>query len=280
MIRENLEKMLKEKNIEYKFQQMNGEEKFLVFPQGKDVGLAYRMEEFESETELVECIESNMQQYKEKMQVVRDVRDYKPDIQENLYLCLSHTPKEISEKFFDFYVYVRCFCENMSIEVSKALLDIWKISKTSLFALAKRNTEKLDMEFVLLSEEICEMALEKGDFSLLLRILIMPPEKVPLYLIRYKTHQSGCGASVILNNHLLSGIRERLGVDFYILPSSVEELLILPECSVEYEIEELETLKNLRELVKSVNDDKLDEELLLSYKVFKYSEADGLQEMK
>lgn len=283
MLRENLEEMLEEKNIEYKFRQLNGEEKLLVFPQGKDVALVYKMEEFESETELVECIESNVQQHEEKLQIVRDVRDYKPDIQKKLYLCLSHTPKEISGKLFDFYVYVRCFQGDISIEVNKTLLDVWKISKASLFALAIENTEKLDMEFVLLYKEMYEMALEKGDFDLLLSMLVKPSEKVPLYLFRYKTQQHGCGASVILNHHLLKSIREKLGVDFYILPCSVEELLVLPEETKNEEmdeIEKLEVIEGLKKMVKEVNDDKLDEELLLSYKVFKYSEADGLQEMK
>lgn len=280
MLRENLEEMLEEKNIEYKFRQLNGEEKLLVFPQGKDVALVYKMEEFKSETELVKCIESNMQQHKEKLQIVRDVRDYKSDIQKKFYLCLSHTPKEISEKFFDFYVYVKCFQEDVSIEVNKALLDVWKISKTSIFALARENTEKLDMEFGLLYKKMYEMALEKGDFCLLLSMLVKHSEKVPLYLFRYQTQQHGCGASVILNHHLLKSIREKLGVDFYILPSSVEEVLVLPECDEKDDIEKLEALENLREFVKDVNNDELDEDLLLSYNIYRYSEEEGLEEIK
>lgn len=65
------------------------------------------------------------------------------------------------------------------------------------------------------------------------------------------------GAACVAYPHILEMIGQLLKKDYYILPSSVHEVVIVP-CSAELDLDELD------EMVKEINDTQLDEEEVLS----------------
>lgn len=71
------------------------------------------------------------------------------------------------------------------------------------------------------------------------------------------------GASVIVQNNIMEKIGEKLGMDFYVLPSSTHEVLIVPDDG-KISLEELE------EVVKDVNDTQVAPGIQLSDKVQYY----------
>ena len=72
------------------------------------------------------------------------------------------------------------------------------------------------------------------------------------------------GASAMFDNQLLSQLAQNLGnKDFYILPSSIHEILAVP---VSNEV----NAQSLRSMVREVNNNEVSKEERLSYSVFYY----------
>lgn len=79
------------------------------------------------------------------------------------------------------------------------------------------------------------------------------------------TNQSGqYGATMILYPDILKTIREKLGDDFYVLPSSIHELLIKPKTAEEF------SLKELERMVREVNQEVVSEYNFLSDHIYEY----------
>lgn len=71
------------------------------------------------------------------------------------------------------------------------------------------------------------------------------------------------GASILLFKDELASVAEKMHGDFYILPSSVHEVLAVPE--------DLMKDQELKEMVKNINDSEVAEEEILSYTIYKYN---------
>ena len=92
------------------------------------------------------------------------------------------------------------------------------------------------------------------------------PEQSPLYVMM--ASDVGCnGARVLAFSNFKETIKNKFGEDCYILPSSVHEVLIMPEsmsdCSEGY----------ILNMVHAVNSDVLDPRDLLSDNIYKYEAA-------
>ncbi|MGN0335185.1 MAG: DUF5688 family protein [Lachnospiraceae bacterium] len=135
--------------------------------------------------------------------------------------------------------------------IQNAYLDHWKIPLTVLYEYAKKNTPKL------CPVRFCSM-------HDLLRNLSEEEEEMPLYVL---TNKSGVnGAAAILYEGVLSQIHQQFSENFYLLPSSVHEFLLLPEQFAGEKI-------RLKEMVKAVNETQLEEEEILSNEVYYYNGA-------
>lgn len=86
-------------------------------------------------------------------------------------------------------------------------------------------------------------------------------EPLPMYVLTNQDKYHG--ASLIANKQLLDAIGKAMGQDYYILPSSVHELLILPQS-------EAPNVKYLKEMVMEVNRTELAPEEFLSDNVYFY----------
>ncbi len=71
------------------------------------------------------------------------------------------------------------------------------------------------------------------------------------------------GAAVILYPHVLNHIAKVLNKNFYILPSSVHECILVPDQGQYSRIE-------LKKMVKEVNDSQVEDEEILSYEIYYY----------
>lgn len=121
------------------------------------------------------------------------------------------------------------------------------------------NIKKEEVKFMSMKEIFAEMLGEEG---------IDIPQNEGVYVL---TNQSGqFGAAQIGNPEVLRAIEQGLDTPYYILPSSVHEVIILAERS------ELNP-EALQAMVKSVNEDVVDVQEQLSNNVYRYSKEKGLQ---
>ena len=87
---------------------------------------------------------------------------------------------------------------------------------------------------------------------------------IPMYVL--SNVQRTEGAACILYPNFLKDFAEAIGGGFYIIPSSIHEVLILPEDIADGGKE----CDEIREMIREVNDTQVLEEELLSYSLYHY----------
>lgn len=153
-----------------------------------------------------------------------------------------------------------------SIRISNKIMEEWKMTVSMLYQVAICNTERLFpkvfcslqsmLESMLESgtKEMSEVFYDAGSYSL-------QNMKEPFIL----TNRKGInGAAVILYPDCLKEIGKMAGDDLYIIPSSIHELLIVPDDRQTHPEE-------LRRMIKEVNINCVAAEEVLSNMVYKYS---------
>ena len=107
-----------------------------------------------------------------------------------------------------------------------------------------------------------------------LDVIVIPDEMPDMHML-VVTNKSGCnGSYAMIDDELLKQIRERVG-EFYILPSSIHELIIVPT-NASRNAPETVTAEGLRELVRAVNQSNVPREEWLSDSVYKYDGDVGM----
>lgn len=139
------------------------------------------------------------------------------------------------------------------ITITNEHLRTWNISKERLYEWAQDNTQKV------LPCELIDMA----------EVVESPLEKI-MYILTNKKKQYG--ATCILYEGVLREIAQRLHSDFYILPSSVHEVILLPT-------NDDGDRKELTDMVLMVNGSILSREDILSDHVYYFSKVRGIIEM-
>lgn len=147
----------------------------------------------------------------------------------------------------------------MSYVLTKAILDRSGISFEELDEAAKKNTEKSGFSVRTMSEVMCElMGVNVGQE-------IEEPDGPQMYVLTNarKLH----GANIMLYKEYLEIAAEKMNGDFYIIPSSIHELIAVPVSA--------QGLEELREMVKASNDNQLAPEEILGYEVYRYNRETG-----
>lgn len=161
-----------------------------------------------------------------------------------------------------YYAYEGEVLGSGSILIHNSHMSMWKTNIAELMCLAQRNTPRLfpwecgSMDLTVrelkqelaLNEEICRGILED-------RENIKYKEELPLYIVTNK--QKIHGAACILYPNLLAGIGEGMNANFYILPSSVHEVILLTDSGSE-------STSQLREMIAEVNRTQVEPEEVLS----------------
>lgn len=136
-------------------------------------------------------------------------------------------------------------------------LRFWNVTTNDLYELALKNTPRLfppvlhnitEIVGPLLAEpEFCEYSIEKP---------------VPMYVLTNTGKLYG--AACLLYPDLFSSLSDELHGDFYILPSSVHEVILLS-------VNEVESLPALNAMIHDINETQLDPEEILSDHAYLYS---------
>lgn len=153
-------------------------------------------------------------------------------------------------------------------------MKIWGTDTPIMYSLAIKNTQRIfkgniqPMGNVI--AEIMERAMDVEDSNEFYDMTVDTEDMVSMYIAT--NYERLNGASVLLYPNLLKDFAELIGSDFYILPSSVHELIFLPEAEsmgVEY----------LKMMVEEINDSEVEDEEVLSDNIYFYSRAYDRVEM-
>lgn len=150
-----------------------------------------------------------------------------------------------------FYIFVdlRGEGENGSFIVKEEHLDMWGIDHAQLYKDALYNTP------VLLGENIREMESVLGG-------TIDGISGLEMYVM--SNVKGFYGAGTIMYKEALKNFADKVASDLYILPSSIHEVILLPKNSG-YKVDQL------KEMVRDVNENELDELEVLSDNVYVYN---------
>ena len=148
--------------------------------------------------------------------------------------------------------------EYATILIHNEHLTFWGITEEELHDIAIENTPKLLPYYF---ENMKDILVEAADMNF--------PQEMEMYVLTNKTRING--AVVIAYKGLLEEIAERLDDNFYIIPSSIHEVLIIPWKSVNAEY----TFKDFNEMVEEVNETQLTDDEMLSNHIYFYNKTDG-----
>lgn len=229
------------------------------FSSGKEVKEMFSQEQMVSWDTIKSRIQMRMVNAEQNQKLLRDV-PYEPflDLAITYYIHLGYADEEFSA----------------SVQVTNKLLETWGITKEELRKQAENNFSASSFRIVPMIEMIIEAAKdsfpdgEEHDFDMkmLQESTDTMQEESDMYVFTEKDKQYG--AIGFLNKERLKEFAEKIGKSFYILPSSIHKLLLLPERSGLNAVE-------LKQMVCEVNRTQVSEEEVLSDSVYYYDFADG-----
>ena len=146
-----------------------------------------------------------------------------------------------------------------TVLVRKEHLEIWGLTEEQLFDEAKKNTPiLLPYQFCpmrKLLREICPYAVDEGE-----------EEEESLYVLSNKLRSFG--AASMLYEGILEKMGQKLGENYYILPSSIHEVIVVPESKSPVK-------QDLEEMVREINETQVEEEEVLSDRVYYFSRKEN-----
>ena len=149
----------------------------------------------------------------------------------------------------------------MSTTVTDMLMADWGISTEELHGIALENLENSGIQLKSLREQMMELMFPDGapnDHSM---DFMLPPEDAGPQMYVLTNSDKHYGAKAVLDTQKMDEIAEKLGGDFVILPSSVHEVLILPNAA------EMDR-SALEEMVRTVNATEVKPNEVLSDNVY------------
>lgn len=157
-----------------------------------------------------------------------------------------------------------------NIKVTQRLMNNWEgIQADDLLAQATKNIQAkykfgcMDSLMDIMALEMEEHGEVPDDMSFFSDSPFSACQDGVMFVLTNSTPQYG--AAQMLNTELLGQIREHMGVDFFILPSSIHEI-ILVKCTAQ-----TKDAEELKKIVTEINDTQVWPEELLTYSVYKYS---------
>ena len=152
---------------------------------------------------------------------------------------------------------------NATVLIHNSHMKLWKVTCSDLYRDAKANTEKLlPARLESMAEVIRELSGGMED-----------PEEVgvPMYVLT--NSQKALGAACILYEGVLKSCADRLGGAFYMLPSSIHEVIMVPAPAVGDE-------QDLIHMVRDINQTQVRSTEVLSDNIYLYSPDSGKLTLK
>lgn len=172
---------------------------------------------------------------------------------------LEKRPHTLMDELAVFYcIHLDCCKEGTaSIAITNDILKMWDMDVADLHELAVNNLPSvLPSTF-------------KGMNEVMMEMTGMEFPEVDEKMFVLSNVQKVNGASALLDKEIMNAVIERVGTDFYILPSSLHEVLIVP-ADAGMDVSDLEAM------VQEVNATQVSVEDKLSDHVFKYSADQGI----
>ncbi len=142
-----------------------------------------------------------------------------------------------------------------SILIRNEHMQAWDITQDRLSKDAFQNAPLINEYNIISSEDILQG----------MPVVVEPSDDfIPLYILSNKSHTNG--AACMLYPEVLKNFSEKVGKNIYIIPSSVHEVLLMPET-------DLMDTEFIREMIREVNDTTVDAEQILSYSVYFYNRS-------
>ena len=168
-----------------------------------------------------------------------------------------------SVKFLDFSIIFKIHfgnfhAGNATTTITNRMLDLWNVGTETIYKDALENTPVLQ-EYSLksMTETLLEMGLNPELYGGKAKIA----NSDFLYILTNR--QCSCGCGCILYPHVLEDFAEKIGMGFFILPSSRHEVLLAPGYCQDADY--------LLEMVREINRTKVAREDFLSDNVYYYS---------
>lgn len=152
---------------------------------------------------------------------------------------------------------------NATILIHNSHLSMWKVTLEEVYKQACRNTPQLLPAAITgMKEIIMQMMGETADRDELLK------EEVPMYVMTNSMKMNG--AATMAYPNVVRNFANAVGKNVYIIPSSVHEVILVPESGTEGAI--------LNDMVREVNETQVDPKEVLADHVYYYNrEENSLQ---
>ncbi len=228
------------------------------------------------EKTLQEVVNEVRERYEKSDGVVRELNKFEADFDCNrsqiVYRLISYERNQELLKsipyipFLDmaitFHMIVSSNNEYMqSLRITNELQEKWGISLEELYGIAKENTEKLLPAKI---RDLCDFIAFYVNIPV---EELTNDKKMDMIVITNITGMHG--ASVMLYQGLIEQIATYYNRDLYLIPSSIHEMIIVPEVSMEPNLQQ-----TLQDMVHEINHDFVNEEEILSDRVYRYSKSE------
>ena len=162
-----------------------------------------------------------------------------------------------------FYILVSKDSEGTgTITIRNNMLSYWNVDTDTLYELALTNTQRIFrgsvQSMASVMTEILSHKLDEESAQEFYDMVIGEDDMIPMYVCTNTAKLNGAGVI------LFQEFADRIGSDFYILPSSIHETLLIPangDMDLEY----------LRDMVRTVNRTEVAEDEVLSDSVYRYN---------
>lgn len=204
---------------------------------------------------------------------VNILMDKLKDLEHNVYpmVCCTKTNADmldslIHREFLDLSIYYNVFTilkdgSSAKIRLSKDMLDTFNVTEEQLYAWSIKNlTEKNNYAMGMFNQMKMLMFELQDDVSL--RKYSENDE-----MIVVTNEEIINGANNILNTKFLNEIANNINSDFYILPSSIHEIILVPTKFAD----KFDGLEDILNMVKDINETKVETEDRLSDTLYMYT---------
>lgn len=177
---------------------------------------------------------------------------------QNFRLCIrpqTSNEEDIKQNYLDLELFVKCEVAGGNITVKKNHVEMWGVDESEIFEVAKINSRK---EYTI--DGMLDVIRELGRKDLADE-LSDDFEVKPMYVIGNTKRMLGAGA--IANTDFLANFASKIG-NFYIIPSSIHECLVIPERFVD-------NTAYMKSLIADVNNYQVAPEERLSYNLYYFN---------
>lgn len=152
----------------------------------------------------------------------------------------------------------------MSTTVNDMLLANWGISTEELHSIALDNLENSGIQLKSMRDQLMDLMFPDGAPDDQSMDFMLPPDDAQHQMYVLTNREKNYGAKAVLDTQKMDEIAEKLGGDFVIIPSSVHEVLILPNAA------EMDR-SALEEMVRTVNATEVSPNDVLSNNIYCYN---------